>query len=199
VTSVGKGSRQPDLTRVNFEVSNPIHLELLKQGVVVWNAWRRRNTGVKPDLSRTDLRRTKLILSDLMEADLSGADLGGANLSCVNLKGADFRGANLDDANLSRADVSGANLTGANLNWANISVYGSTAATVVCELIRSGLKLVNLVARSQPGQAEFSSRSGRIDTSSPGNRHFKVLHKLLHKPTTTTSKNAPERPESTYI
>jgi len=42
-------------------------------------------------------------------------------------------------------------------------------------------------------------RAGRIDISHLENRHFKVLHKVLHKPTTTTPKNALERPESTYI
>jgi hypothetical protein len=33
-----------------------------------------------------------------------------------------------------------------------------------------------------------------LKKSRPLNTHFKVLHKLLHKPTPRTPKNAPERP-----
>ena len=40
------------------------HLDLLKQGVDTWNAWREKHSDIRPDLS--------------------GADLSGANLSIAN-------------------------------------------------------------------------------------------------------------------
>jgi hypothetical protein len=70
---------------------------ILGQGSEVWNAWRQKYPGVKPDL------RGALPLG---MADLSGADLSGANLS----------GANLREANLGEADLSGAKIS-----WANLS------------------------------------------------------------------------------
>jgi uncharacterized protein YjbI with pentapeptide repeats len=82
------------------------HLALLRQGHVIWNEWRERSPGEKPDLSRANLRR----------ANLSGANLSGANLS-----GADLRFADLDGADLSVADLSGAHLGGADLSGAHLS------------------------------------------------------------------------------
>lgn len=83
-------------------MANPEHLEILKQGVDKWNAWRGRE--------RLD------IIVDLSGADLSGINLNSANFDQVNLSGADLSNANLQYANLSQADLSDSNLTGANLN-----------------------------------------------------------------------------------
>ena len=52
-------------------MANPVHLEILKQGVETWNAWRREHAEVKPDLSGEDL---------------DGADLEGANLCEANVE-----------------------------------------------------------------------------------------------------------------
>lgn len=49
-------------------MANPEHLEILKQGVDVWNKWREEHPEVRPDLSRATLSR----------ATLSGADLPAA-------------------------------------------------------------------------------------------------------------------------
>jgi hypothetical protein len=38
-------------------MANPEHLQILQQGVEVWNAWRKQNKGIRPDLSGVDLRR----------------------------------------------------------------------------------------------------------------------------------------------
>jgi hypothetical protein len=45
-------------------MANPEHLQILQQGVEVWNQWRRHNPDIKPDLCRTnvglgDFRRWK--------------------------------------------------------------------------------------------------------------------------------------------
>ncbi|NQS97149.1 MAG: toll/interleukin-1 receptor domain-containing protein [candidate division Zixibacteria bacterium] len=66
-------------------MANTEHLEILKQGVEVWNKWREENPGVVPDLLKADLLK-----ADLSEADLSEADLGEADLSVANLRGADL-------------------------------------------------------------------------------------------------------------
>ena len=54
-------------------MANPEHLDILKQGVEVWNRWREENRAVRPYLN---------------EADLRGVKLSGANLSGTNLSGA---------------------------------------------------------------------------------------------------------------
>jgi uncharacterized protein YjbI with pentapeptide repeats len=126
-------------------VANQKHLDLLRQGVDVWNAWRAEEPSVRPDLReadlaganlrkanlggayliRADLIRANLIAADLgeaylSEAHLSGADLRGANLGRAYLIGADLSGAHLSEAHLGGADLRGANLSGANLIRANL-------------------------------------------------------------------------------
>jgi uncharacterized protein YjbI with pentapeptide repeats len=122
------------------------HLEILKQGVDVWNTWR----GLHPELGRPDLNG-----ADLRRAKLSGADLGGANLSAAKLSGADLSEANLLKANLSTADLStadlsAANLSGANLFKANLSGADLSAANLSwadlgqADLSRASLSAANL-------------------------------------------------------
>ena len=57
------------------------HLDLLRQGVDAWNAWRHKEPSIRPDLSGVET---------LAGADLSGADLSGANLSEADLSEADL-------------------------------------------------------------------------------------------------------------
>jgi hypothetical protein len=92
------------------------HVKILRQGVEVWNRWRKENPDIRPDLSGVDLSG-----ADLSEADLSRAILRGADLSEADLSRADLYEANLSGANLSRADLSGANLLLADLSGANLS------------------------------------------------------------------------------
>lgn len=110
---------------------NPEHLDILKQGVDVWNKWRERNPAVIPDLtggnffrlnlagvnfSRSYLNGANLRYSNLTRADLSGAQLTLANLFksqciCANLKAAVLGGTNFRYANLQGADLSGAGIS----------------------------------------------------------------------------------------
>jgi hypothetical protein len=97
-------------------VADPRHLELLRQGVDVWNAW-----------------RMKIPCPDLSRADLSEWKLSGANLSRADLRRADLSGADLTDANLRAAVLYGAQLVGTNLKDATLtdcSVYGIAAWNV---------------------------------------------------------------------
>ncbi|MBI3941524.1 MAG: toll/interleukin-1 receptor domain-containing protein [Chloroflexi bacterium] len=92
-------------------MANEEHLAVLKQGVEVWNKWRRENPDIQPDLSEADLRG---------EPDLSKADLRGANLSKANLFRADLSGGYLSEAHLSEAHLVWAYLVGAHLSRADL-------------------------------------------------------------------------------
>ena len=97
-------------------MANPEHVERLKQGVEVWNAWRREHPDTRPDLSRANLK-----FANLSHADLSSAGLSGADLSYADLGRADLSGADLFEARLSRARLGGTNFTGAHF-WDTIFV-----------------------------------------------------------------------------
>ena len=96
-------------------MANPEHLEILNQGVEIWNKWRKENPEVEPDLSNAILRDAKLSGADLRDADLRGADLSDGNL-----RGADLRRANLRRADLHRANLVEANLSDGNLIYADL-------------------------------------------------------------------------------
>lgn len=109
-------------------MASPEHLEILEQGVEVWNEWRRRHREVQPVLIFAELSGAELSGADLINAILRGADLSNANLGGAKLRGAELRGAHLGGANLGcadlthailiRADLRGADLRGADLSGA---------------------------------------------------------------------------------
>ena len=100
-------------------MANKKHLALLKQGVGAWNAWRRTNPRVRPNLSGASLFGATLCGADLRGADLSYANLCGADLSYADLRGSDLFSAILGDANLTRASLSYADLRGTSLSEAD--------------------------------------------------------------------------------
>lgn len=117
------------------------HLDIIKQGVIVWNKWKGNNPEEKPDFSdanlcvlnlsyanfsqasfwEANLNKAKLWGVNFSGANLCFADLGGTNLSRANLRGADLTSADLNGADLRKADLSNAKLWGANLSRANLS------------------------------------------------------------------------------
>ncbi len=104
-------------------MANPEHLELLHDGVAVWNAWREEQSDVRPDLSGAELAGLALEKINLQEADLSqsvltGTDLSDADLSEADLSQADLVGATLSRANLNRVHSEKANLREAKLDEA---------------------------------------------------------------------------------
>jgi Pentapeptide repeats (8 copies) len=117
-------------------MANREHLELLRHGAEVWNAWRAKNPSVRPDLSDANLGQRNLNGVDLSKAVLAGANLGwaiietdarGANLQGANLTGASLNHANLREADLRGATLAGVSLLGTDLRGANLTgcrVYG---------------------------------------------------------------------------
>jgi uncharacterized protein YjbI with pentapeptide repeats/ribosomal protein L29 len=116
-------------------MANDQHLAILLQGVDVWNAWRKENPDVVPDLSGADLIGTELRSIDFSRVNLFRADFSGANLREANLSEAalnqarfvetylhraNFNKANLSETNFERANLSQANLSQAHLIWADI-------------------------------------------------------------------------------
>lgn len=132
-------------------------LKILKEGVAVWNEWRKQGRTFIPDLFEPNLRGANLCGADLREARLDGADLGRADLSKTDLTGADLRGANL----------SGADLSTANLEWANLR----RAKLVGVDLHDANLRGANLTRASLSaadlgGSILFATLLGDVDLSS---------------------------------
>jgi len=125
-------------------------LEILKQGVEVWNKWRKDNPDVEIDLSGADLKGSNLIRADfsktvlnrqysssingrvhsirttctnvnLSNADLSDANLSKADLSDADLSNADLRNTKLVESKLIETNLSKANLKNTNFTNANIT------------------------------------------------------------------------------
>ena len=80
-------------------MANQSHVQLLLQGVSVWNQWRAAHPEIRPDLSG---------------AYLTGADLTQASLHAADLTEANVTEADLEEADLTRATLIKADLTGLN-------------------------------------------------------------------------------------
>ena len=109
-------------------MANPQHVEILKQGVDVWNRWRSNLPQVedKPDLSESDLSNMDLSSVNLNHANLKSSNLSKANLFRANLyaaklSSANINGAKLSTANMSKADLNEASLKNADLSLANLT------------------------------------------------------------------------------
>ncbi len=146
-------------------MANREQVEILKQGVHVWNKWRAKNLGFQvdlfgaelsgadlrqanlsgADLRQADLWKADLWKADLSEADLSGASLMGASLSRAHLGGAHLYGAHLMGANLSGADLEEADLSGADLREANLNETDLSGALLMgADLKRADLSGADL-------------------------------------------------------
>lgn len=121
-------------------MANPEHLEILLQGFIKWNEWRKKNPDVKPDLSSVTLRGGKLGADMLSSPYLTVGEIhyepltGGDILQGLEIKGLNefdlrsafrrnskFIGAWLMNLDLSNADLGSANLSGAVLSSANLT------------------------------------------------------------------------------
>lgn len=118
------------------------HIEMLRRGPRVWNAWRAQNPATIPilmslhlsagerqmgvmnggpiNLASARMRRAHLRFATLSCATLSGANLCSADLTDARLDGANLANADLSNALLARTDLAGANLAGTRLDGANL-------------------------------------------------------------------------------
>ena len=112
-------------------MANQEQLNILKQGVEVWNKWRQENIDTEInlsfsklenlDLSYCDLSFSNLDTASLKKTNLTKANLIGAGLLNVNLTGANLTEANLTETYLEKANLQRAKLNNANLQKANLS------------------------------------------------------------------------------
>lgn len=117
-------------------MANAQQLEILMQGVDVWNAWRKEQPNIQVDLNQANfhraelpginLRRANLKEANLSEANLYKADLLRANLTKANLREAILHEARLYEAvlqftQLQQAKLSNANLMNARFTDANLT------------------------------------------------------------------------------
>ena len=175
-------------------MANQEHLNILWQGVEVWNQWRKDHPDIQPDLEGVDLcrftlcnvqlARAKLRQAELPEADFTGAtltdaDLWSADLSKANLSRADcgragLVGANLERANLTQANFFSANLSNANLSYANFSEANLTGAT----LSEAKLMDTNLTATYMQwtvfGNVDLRQAKGLDTVHHPGPSHIGI-------------------------
>ncbi len=132
-------------------------LEILDQGVEVWNEWRAQNPDTAIDLMDINLSGRVLHKINLGGANLIGAELNGTDLSDANLEGACLNtaslirsslfGANLSGSFLLFAQLSEAVLAGANLSQANLE----KADLQHSELYKSNLTNTNLTDANLSG------------------------------------------------
>ena len=137
--------------------ADPDHVDLLRRGPRVWNAWRRQHPAIVPNLTRiflsvgerqmgpmnggpinlagARLRRASLRFATLSGANLEGADLSGADLTDARLDGASLVDADLSGASLDHADFARAKLTGANLSGANFAKAHNLTEAQLAEAI----------------------------------------------------------------
>jgi uncharacterized protein YjbI with pentapeptide repeats len=119
-------------------MANPEHLQILRQGVEAWNAWRDQYRDIRPNLNGADLGGDMLRGANFSGADLTRANFSQTNLAQTNLIDANLAGANLTEAYLAGANLFGANFTGADLREADLpngrlyeTVFSNTNLTKV--------------------------------------------------------------------
>ena len=174
---------------------NVQHVEVLRAGARTWNAWRRENPDVVPelndlrasiserqfgraqggpiDLSRAELCRAELDQATLVEANLAGAVLVAADLSDARLDQADLRCADLSNAWLAYATLNGAQLDATVLDGADLScARGLTQAQIgqargdANTILPAGLSTpVSWLTEAQPEPAHFAAQ--RAQTADP--------------------------------
>jgi uncharacterized protein YjbI with pentapeptide repeats len=79
-------------------MANPEHLQILKQGGAVWNAWRESiKHFVRADLREADLSRANLCESSLVATNLEGANLTGCQVYGISAWNINLVGAQQSD------------------------------------------------------------------------------------------------------
>jgi uncharacterized protein YjbI with pentapeptide repeats len=136
-------------------MANQEHLDILRQGVEIWNQWRKENPSIGVDLREANLTGVNLTEADLKWINFQGADLSKANLrdanltlgrlTSANLEGASLTGAILHMAILSKANLQSASLFRASLNGANLLEANLSGADLMnASLVNTNLQKANV-------------------------------------------------------
>jgi TIR domain-containing protein len=64
-------------------MANPEHLQILKQGVKTWNAWREQNNDIRPDLRSANLTGANLFRANLPDGNFLETIFGDTDLTAV--------------------------------------------------------------------------------------------------------------------
>jgi hypothetical protein len=137
-------------------MANQEYLNILRQGVEVWNQWKATHPYEEVDLQRADFHKSNLRGVNLSSTDLKNADFSGADLTWSNLNRADLSNANLSEVNLTLSALMEANLTGARLPKAELTLANLRSIILVNGDLR-GAKLdrANLI-NANLGGADFT-------------------------------------------
>ena len=118
----GRGVPAPAVLRGGEWVAKSEQVDLLREGVDVWNEWRASHN---PDTHKSGIgagawEKWRVHQPDLIPG-LSEADLRGADLRDAILRGANLGGADLSDADLRGADLYYAEMDGVAVRGARFS------------------------------------------------------------------------------
>ncbi len=130
-------------------MANRDHVAKVLDGVEAWNAWRRENAQVTPDLRQADLDGRDLARIDFRGTQLWRCSLARTNLRRANLSGANFRLANLSGACLEKANLRAAALTGTDLTETDLT-EASFWRTLLCNVDLSTVKGLETVKHYGP-------------------------------------------------
>lgn len=159
-------------------MANPEHEAILRQGVEVWNKWRKDNHEIVPDLSglslgkslypevnlsHANLYRVSFAGTLLINADFSFANLEQATLFSLSLQDINFSHANFNLSRLTNLNFSGANLRGAQfrrtffheINFSGADLTDSICSTTIFINVNF-LKTIGLERVQHKGKSSIS-------------------------------------------
>lgn len=101
-------------------MENQEHLDILKQGVEIWNKWREEHPEIQPLLNGASLNGVDLSGINLSGSQITTSFFGTTRFIGANLHGVTMHGSTVNNADLSEADLSGGNFSGVNFTQANL-------------------------------------------------------------------------------
>ena len=109
-------------------MANQEQVDVLRQGVEVWNEWRERNPRASIDLKGQNLRGLDLSGINLVNSNLNETDLSESRLEGAKLRNAELVKCQMQNAYLGFVDFSEADLSEANLEetWLHFSLFSET-------------------------------------------------------------------------
>jgi hypothetical protein len=138
-------------------MANEKQLEILKQGIDVWNQWREENPDIEIDLISADLASFDLRKADFRAIDLRGADLEKANLRAADLSEASINRAKIIETNLREANLRGAYLIRANLRTAYLNKADFRDTNLLGANLKDSSLLSTDLSKANLSKANFSN------------------------------------------